>query len=189
MRLTRHFFISDDIDDLERLEEELEREGVVTPQIHVLTNDDTAAAQHNHLHQVVSLMKKDVVHSTLIGAGVGVVAAILSLLVAYAAGWSETRAGWIPFIFLAIVLLGFFTWEGGLRGIEEPNHHFRKFEKALEDGNHVFFVDLEPHQNRAVAQVLKRHKGIHFAGKARGSPHWLVTAQYRVKRFFVETFP
>ena len=32
MKLTRHFFISDDLDDLEHLEEELERSGIVTPQ-------------------------------------------------------------------------------------------------------------------------------------------------------------
>jgi hypothetical protein len=47
--------------------------------------------------------------------------------------------------FLAIVLPGFCTWEVGLIGIQKSNHHFARFEQALSDGKHIFFVDLEPH--------------------------------------------
>jgi hypothetical protein len=189
MGMKRRFFVSDDLDDLERMEEELEREGIVTPQIHVLTLDDTGMARHQHLHQVVSLMKRDIVHSTLIGAVVGVVAAVIALLTAYAAGWTETAAGWTPFIFLAIILLGFFTWEGGLRGMEEPNVHFRNFESVLNQGRHVFFVDLDPGQEYILDRIAKQHKSIEPAGSDQGSPHWIVHLQHRVKRFFVEVFP
>lgn len=189
MSMTRHFFISDDLDDLEHLEEELERAGIVTPQIHLLTNDDSAADQHNHLHKVASFMKKDIVHSTLIGAAIGACAAALVLFTAFTAGWTETAAGWMPFIFLSVVLLGFLTWEGGLWGIQKPNVHFQQFDKALEEGKHVFFVDLDPGQDEILDTVVKQHPRLQDAGMAAGAPHWLVFWQHRVTRFFVKTWP
>lgn len=188
-KLTRHFLISDDLDDLERLEEDLERSGIVFSQIHLLTLDDAEAAKHPHLHTVSALMKKDLVHSGLVGLGIGIAAAILVLLIAELAGWTQTPAGRIPFIFLAIILLGFFTWEGGLLGIETPNVHFRAFEQALEQGRHVFFVDLEPRQAALMDEVLERHPAVERAGTGPAAPHWIVRAQYRIKRFFVEVFP
>jgi hypothetical protein len=189
MKMKRYFFISEDLDDLERLEEELEREGIVTPQIHVLTMDDGAADQHHHLHQVVSFMKKDIIHSTLIGAAIGACAAILVLAVAYTAGWTNTPAGWVPFVFLAVVLLGFFTWEGGFLGIQRPNIHFRNFHQALKDGKHVFFVDLEPRQEDILQRAVQKHPSLKPAGTAAGAPHWIVSWQYHIRRFFVHTFP
>ncbi|WP_290652499.1 NAD/FAD-utilizing enzyme [Aquisalimonas sp.] len=189
MKTTRYFFISDDLDDLERLEEELEQEGIVTPQIHVLTNNESGVKHHHHLHAVTDLMKRDVVHSSLIGAAVGACLAIVVLVVAALTGWTDTPAGWVPFIFLAIVLLGFFTWEGGLRGIETPNVQFERFERALKDKKHVFFVDLEPGQEEIVERAVKRHPSLQRAGTGGGAPHWIITFQYRVKRFFTQTFP
>src|SRR5215470_17019095 len=123
MKTLRRYFISDDLDDLDAIEEQLESAGVSTPQIHVLTAHDAELDHHEHLHRVQSLMKKDIVRSTLIGAVLGVCAAVPILVVAHFAGWTHTAAGWLPFVFLAVLVLGFFTWEGGLFGIQEPNYH------------------------------------------------------------------
>ncbi len=189
MKLKRHFFISDDLDDLERFEEDLEQAGIVTPQIHVLTLNDSGAENHHHLHQVTEFMKRDVVHSTLICAVAGFCVAILVLLVAWLAGWTNTAAGWLPFVFLAIVLFGFITWEGGLRGIETPNTHFQRFERALQDGKHVFFVDVAPGQEKLVRELARNHPTAEAAGTAPGAPGWLVFSQHRLRRFFADTFP
>ena len=174
MKARRHYFISDNLDDLEVFEEQLEAAGISTPQIHVLSRNDAELEQHPHLHEVQSFMKNDVVHSTLRGAVFGVVAFVLVLVVAYLAGWTTTPAGWIPFIFLAVVLLGFCTWEGGLIGIQNPNHNFARFEQALKDGKHIFFVDLEPNQGVILARVLKTHKQVDLAGVGSSTPHWLI---------------
>ena len=188
MKMLRHYFISDNLDDLEVFEEQLENAGVSTPQIHVLSRNDAEVA-HHHLHDVTSFMKKDVIHSTKRGAMIGLCAFALILSIAYFAGWTETAAGWIPFIFLAVVLLGFCTWEGGLFGIQIPNHHFRRFEKALNDGKHIFFVDLEPGHEAVLEKLLKSHPQVELAGTGTSTPHWLIEWQKRIPRFFKETWP
>ena len=167
MKMLRHYFISNSLDDLEVFEEQLEAAGVSTPQIHVLSRKDA------------EFMKNDIVHSTIKGAVVGICAFVLVLVIAHFAGWTKTAAGWMPFIFLAIVMLGFCTWEGGLRGIQVPNHNFARFEKALTEGKHVFFVDLEPNQEAILEKVLKSHPQVELAGTGSSTQHWLVTLQQK----------
>jgi hypothetical protein len=179
MNMLRHYFISDSLDDLEVFEEQLEAAGVSTPQIHVLSRNDAEVEQHHHLHEVQSFMKNDIVHSTTLGAVIGLCASALVLAVAYFAGWTESAAGWIPFIFLAVVVLGFCTWEGGLFGIQKPNHNFARFEQALRDGKHLFFVDLEPQQEAVLEKVLKSHPQVQLAGTGASTRHWLIALQQK----------
>ena len=189
MKLQRHFLISDDLDDLEHLEEELESQGVPTPQIHVFTLDDTAAETHAHLHDVQSIMKRDVVYSMIVGALVGL-ALSLSILGATALfGWHQSAAGWIPFIFLAIIALGFCTWEGGLFGMQTLNSHFKQFKSQLDEGEHVFFCDLEPAQEQVFRKVVDAHPTAQHAGTGNPTPYWILFLQTRLTRLFGETLP
>jgi hypothetical protein len=178
--MQRHYFISNSLDDLEVFEEQLEAAGVSTPQIHVLSRNDAEVEHHHHLHEVQSLMKKDIIHSTAQGAVVGLCAFVLVLSVAHFASWTETAVGWVPFVFLAIVLLGFCTWEGGLIGIQKPNHHFRRFEKALNDGKHIFFVDLKSDQEAVLEKLLKSHPKVVLAGTGSAVPRWVITLQEKL---------
>ena len=180
MNMLRHYFISTSLDDLEVFEEQLETAGVSTPQIHVLSRNDAELERHHHLHEVQSFMKNDIIHSTELGAVVGLCAFVLVLSVAYFAGWTQSAVGWWPFIFLAVVLLGFCTWEGGLLGIQKPNHNFARFEQALKDGKHIFFVDLEPSQEAVLEQVLKFHPQVELAGTGSSAPHWIITLQRKM---------
>ncbi|MBE0627279.1 MAG: hypothetical protein IH606_20970 [Burkholderiales bacterium] len=175
--MLRHYFVSDSLDDLEVFEEQLEAAGVSVPQIHVLSRKDAEVANHQHLHEVQSFMTRDTVHSAKRGAVVGLLACVLALYVAYHAGWTDTAAGWMPFIFLAIVLLGFSTWAAGLLGIEKPNRNFARFEQDLSNGKHVFFVDLEPQQESVLKNVLQSHPQVVFAGSGSSAPHWLIAFQ------------
>lgn len=174
--MQRHYYISDDLDDLEAVEKELENRGVSTPQIHVLSENDAEVERH-HLHAIESVLKKDVVHSTELGAVVGVVVAAIILSVVYFLGWHTTAAGWIPFIFLAVVIVGFCTWEGGLIGIQIPNYQFKRFQALLKEGKHVFFVDIEPDQESILSSVVEKHPKLKVAGTGEGTPGWVVHGQ------------
>ena len=98
--MKRHYYVSTDLDDLELVEQDLERAGVSTPQIHVLSEDDDGLESH-HLHKVEAVLRKDVVHGTEMGAVVGVIAAAAIIAIAWFSGLTETYT-WVPAIFLAI---------------------------------------------------------------------------------------
>jgi len=180
--MNRHFYISDNLDDLETVESELETSGISTEHIHVLSDRDADVEQH-HLHDVNSFMKQDVVRSGEIGAIIGVPLAALVLGGAYLAGWTETAAGWMPFIFLTIVILGFSIWEGGFFGIQVPNAHFRKLKERIKEGEYIFFVDVDPNQESTLDRVIKHHPQLQMAGTGPAAPHWIVAWLYRWHQF------
>lgn len=178
--MKRHYFISDNLDDLEEVEKELESRGITTLQVHVLSQNDAEVERHK-LHEVVSFMKKDVVHSALIGAGIGLVAFLLVLAITHFSGVAQTAGSWAPFVFLAIVLLGFFTWEGGFRGIQEPNHLFLRFQKVLQEGKHILFVDVDDNQENMLKEVATSHPKLEAAGIGEAGPHWLMVWQQKLR--------
>ncbi|NND66711.1 MAG: NAD/FAD-utilizing enzyme [Halioglobus sp.] len=178
--MKRYYYISDDLDDLELVEQQLEEAGVTTPQIHVLSEDDSGLAEH-HLHPVEAVLKRDVVHGTELGAVVGVIGAALVLLSFWWFGWTETYT-WVPAIFLSIIVLGFCTWEGGLIGIGEPHVDFKRFQDDLHAGKHVLFVDLDAEQEDILRMVVAKHPKLQDAGEGNATPKAVVTAQNAFSR-------
>jgi hypothetical protein len=174
--MRRHYYISNDLDDLDHIEEELENAGVGTPQMHVLSQDDAGVAMREHLHPVEAVLKKNVVRGTEVGAVIGVIAASVVLTVSYYSGVTET-VGWVPFGFLAVVVLGFCTWEGGLFGIQEPHGDFKRFQADLKAGKHIFFVDIDEEQEAALARIVSAHPGLQQAGDGEATPKVVVEAQ------------
>ena len=179
--MKRHYFISTDLDDLETVEQDLEAAGVATPQIHVLSEDDAGVETH-HLHEVEAVLKKDVVHGTELGAVVGVIGAALILVLAWFSGLTETYT-WVPAIFLAVIVLGFCTWEGGLIGIQEPHTDFRRFQDQLHEGKHILFVDVPLEQEEILQSVVAKHPQLQDAGEGASTPSWVVGAQRKWTRF------
>lgn len=185
--MLRHYYVTDDLDELELVEKELEQQGFTEPQIHVLSENDAAVEDHQ-LHEVAAVLKKDVVHSTEVGAVIGVLGVIILLVTVYFMGWHLSEVGWMPFIFLAIVVLGFCTWEGGLIGIQRPNVNFERFQKLLKQGHHILFVDVDPDQELAIANVMQAHPKVSASGFGESTPHWVVRAQDKFKSF-MKTMP
>lgn len=61
--MLRGYLISDDLDDLAIIEQELKTQGIATPQIQVLSENDAEVGLH-HLPEVAPVLKSDVVHAT-----------------------------------------------------------------------------------------------------------------------------
>lgn len=174
MNTLRHYFVSDDLDDLDLLEQELEAGGVENLQIHVLSNDDLGVANHIHLHAVQSLFKSDVIRSGEIGAIVGLMGAAIIIVSAYLLGLPQLNVGWMPYIFLSVVVFGFSTWEGGFIGFQRPNRHYKEFQAALAEGMHVFIVELDPEQEPVLERLLLKHQRLEEKGTEIGQPHWVL---------------
>ena len=78
--MKRFYYISDNLDDLERIEHQLEAGGIARPQIYMLSNDDVGL-ENRDVNRVASFLKTDVIHAGEIGAVLGVAVASLILLV------------------------------------------------------------------------------------------------------------
>ncbi len=185
--MKRHYYISDSLDELSAVQRELTQKGVTSPQIHVLSWDDAEVARRE-LNEVEAVLKKDVVNSMNRGALVGVAASLGVLLFGYVSGFADSALGWMPIIFLAVVVLGFCTWLGGFYGIQEPHHQFKRFQQDLESGRHVFFVDLYPEQEAVMDELVGRTMGLRHAGDDASVPSWVVQFQNRWRNF-VEVMP
>ena len=183
MKTLRHYFISDNLDDIDLLEEQLEAGGISSVQIHVLSKDEVGVASHIHLHEVASLLRQDTLHSAQVGAMVGFLAAVLIIAVAWVLDLPDQIAGWAPYALLSIIVFGLCIWEGGLFGIQEPNHHYRQFQAALEQGKHVFFVDLDKAQERILSESLKDHPSLELQSMESGAPRWMISAYGRLVGF------
>jgi hypothetical protein len=185
--MLRHYYISDNLDELKDIEQELENGGISSPHFHVLSDNDAEVEKH-HLNAIEPVLKQDVVHSTELGAVIGVISASLVLFVAYFMEWYMSPVGWLPFGFLAVVVLGFCTWEGGLIGIQLPNYQFKRFRKLLSKGKHVFFVDVSQEQETLLNDVVSRHPGLVVAGTGEATPGWVVKGQDKFQSF-MKTMP
>jgi len=186
--MKRHFYITNDLDDLDNLEAELEESGIYKPQIHVLSKNDTDVDRHKHLHNIEAVFKQDVVHGTIIGALLGAGLALLALSAVYLTGLTETYS-WYPFLFLAVVLFGFGTWVGGFYGIQTPHKDFKKFQNILNAGNHVFIVDTDPSQEVILEKIISFHPELKKAGTGSATPRWVVMGQQTFKDVTTTTFP
>lgn len=166
--MDRHYYISDDLDVLEDLQNDLVNRGIDPVRIHVLTEQDGEASAH-HLNEVDSLTKKDIIGGGLRGAAVGLCLAAIILLLAFFTGLLATV--WtVPILFLAVVVLGFCTWEGGLIGVHAPNPDVRKFKEQLKNGQHVLFVDLEENERNPVESAVAARNKVQSAGTGKPEP-------------------
>jgi hypothetical protein len=179
--MKRFYFFSDDLDELAQVEQELKSAGIATPQIHVVSRDD-AGAERRGLHKVQDFMRRDVVRTGFIGAGIGMTLALVILFGAYLSNAPE-KVTWIPFIFFALIALGFCTWEGGLFGLHRPHHELRKMEKRVSKGQHVLFVDMEPQKIPVLHRIQARHQGLQSIGEGAATPEWVVRAQQKWQEF------
>jgi hypothetical protein len=108
--------------------------------------------------------------------------ATLMLGIAGITGLTGTLAGWTPFIFLAVVIFGFCTWEGGLYGIQEPNRAFESFDADLEQGRHIIFVDAEPAEKNALLNVMQTYEQLVLKQIALGRPAWIIRFSNKWRR-------
>ncbi|MBU71832.1 NAD/FAD-utilizing enzyme [Spongiibacter sp.] len=184
--MKRYFFLADNLDKLAAIEHDLQENGLSRPQIHVLSHDDCGVTRRR-LNDVEAVLRKDVVYAMQRGAIIGAAGATLALAAAHYSGLT-TAVGWAPFVFLAIVVLGFFTWEGGLLGIQEPHRDFRRFEQALNSGRHLLVIDVNSHEQNLLNRVTAHYPELEFSGTGDGAPNWFIGLQNKWRNF-VEVMP
>ena len=163
--MKRFYYTGDSLDELERVQRDLESCCIPRSQIYLLSNDDVGLDNHD-VNRVASFLKTDVIRLGEIGALLGLAIAAAILLVTHLSGIAA-QVGWVPFVFLAIVSFGFTTWEAGFIGIQRPNTHFIRFQEALAQGRHVLFVETRVQDKKKLKMVFKSHPNVKRAGSER----------------------
>ena len=174
------FFIADNLEDVERIEQSMELQGFADNQYHVLSENDEAT-ERKQLHDVSSIFKRDLVHSAEVGALIGAGVAALILLLSYTAGWTTGTFGWTPAFAVALLAFCFCTWEAAFLGFQIPNSEFKRFSSVLKQGKHVFFVDLNREQLKTFEPVMKWHPELKEAGIGEGIPSWFQKSSHNIR--------
>lgn len=178
--MNRYYYVSDNLDALEHLQDELEHRGVDIERIHVLSDRDSEVSAR-HVNDVDSLAKKDLIRYGLRGALVGLALALTILVIALATGLMATIWA-IPILFLAAIALGFCTWEGGLIGAHLPSRDVQQFQRELSEGRHVLFVDAEDRETAVVDHALGAHPEIMRAGTGKPEPNMMWRTRQSIRK-------
>ncbi len=187
--MKRRYFIAEDLAGIKSLEQSLLANNFENAQLHVYSwNDALIEGDKFDYHEINDFQKRDVWRSGIRGLILGTAVAIALVLTAYTLGWTSTAAGWIPIIFLAVAAVGFFTWEGGLHGIQEPNKDFSQFADALKDGKHVFFVDYSKAQESILEETVRERNDLIIAKDTAGPPAWMISGQTNIAKL-VDALP
>ena len=152
------YYLSKDMDELETLHDELIKGGLTDNQIHVLSDHEGDAEAH-HIKTVNPFLKTDIVRSVIIGFFIGLAFAILIASIPTIFEFNSPVVS-LPFIFVAIVFLGFSTWEGVLWGIQTANHKFASVMEKVHEGQHLLIVDYSEAKEDKVEQIHHTHPAL-----------------------------
>ena len=149
------YYLSDNLDELEQVHDELIDCGLKDSQIHVLSEHE-ADVQKHHMRNVNSISRTGMLTFMVKGALVGSVLAAFVIALSYLMGVSSSV--WMaPFVFAAVMALGFSVWEAGLMGLHRLNSRFSAFKDELDQGEHMLILDFAGKQQSFVESVLSKH--------------------------------
>jgi hypothetical protein len=184
--MKRFYYVSNDLNDLEKAELDLVSAGYDREQVHVLSQQD-AEIEKRHLHEVSPFARVDLIHFAMMGAAIGAVLAVVVLLVATAFK-PVTAVDWLPFAILAVVLFLFSTWEGGFYGIQVHSAEYQRFADVLNSGYHVLMIDADTRERWSLQRIMAYHSSLTDAGEGRARPEWLISSE-RNFHAFVKAMP
>jgi len=152
------YYLSEDLNELEQVHDELIETGLRDTHIHVFSDDEANVEMH-HMRNVNPFLKTNVLKALCIGVGIGLFMGALMMSVPFVFGFSAS-IGSIPFTLGGLFLLGFATWEGGLLGLQKAHPKFLKVLNRVHKGNHLLIVDYKEEKAIQVHRVKREHPAL-----------------------------
>lgn len=152
------YLMSKDLEEMKAIEQDLVGEGIDPHHIHIMSDDESGLHKHQ-LQPVNQFVKTDIIRCTLWGCMIGIVLSMFTLSMPALLDYSSAIET-LPFIFLAIILLGISTWEGGLWGIQVMNRRFKNLEDDLHHGQHLMIVDYNQPDDALFTDILQSHTSV-----------------------------
>lgn len=157
-------FLLDNLDESDDLQDDLARLGVAHNDVHFLTKH-AEEFQHHHVHSASLFEERDIIHSGLRGAILGLFVSIfIIVLSAITEPW-----GW-DIQLEHMILMGFFLtafggWLGGLYGIGHQNYRVAPYYQHLEDGKALMLVYSSSEKENSIRRTIEsKHPLVRFLG-------------------------
>ena len=181
--MKRQYFIADNLESIKQLENILLANYFEYEQLHVFNwNDKLVNKSRFNYREINDCQKRNMWRSGLRGLVIGLTTAAILLTIVYSLGLYTNPAGWIPFVFLAIVAIGFFAWEGGIHGIQKQDEVCSRFMEALRNGQVVFFVDFTRNQEEILNEAINAQRELVATKDSAAPPDWMVNGQVKLKK-------
>ena len=155
--MKRLYYLTDTLNSVSQISDDLHNKGVTDWHIHVLSKDE-AGLYHRHVHSAHLFQQNDVIHSGELGAMLGGTISLITVFVlcVILPFISEPIPPMIPLIVAAIFTL-FGAWSGGLVGSMRDNYKIAQFHDDIEQGKHLIMVDVHKPQEQQVRQQLRQY--------------------------------
>lgn len=179
--MKRYYFVTDDLDDLAAVEDDLKAYGISPLQMHLLSDAD-AELQRRGMENTESLWRNNIFRSMRNGFLTGMVLAAILMAGGWLAGL-ESSVSWAILSVVSAIIWGFCTWEAGFKGFQQPHDQYGRFLQYVKSGKHLFFVDVNEPQREAVNAVLKTHRHLEPMGTEEGESRWAFEMRSGWNRF------
>ena len=164
MQRERLYYLTDNIESVESITEDLKTIGVEYNHYHVLSRDDDGIKRH-HLHSASPLDKYDIVHMGERGVLLGFIAGLVLALSLVISQPFDLSVGWIGFMSVLIFVTFFGAWVGGMAGLGSENYKISKFHDELEEGQYLVMIDTTIEHEAEVRELMEReHQEAHWGG-------------------------
>ena len=139
--------------------------GMNNGQLHFL-NRDANSLEKLQVHRTNIFEEKDIGHSGLYGALVGLACGVLFSVVLGATALSE-YLNLQTLLFVWGVFAFFGGWAGGLVGLSRENHHIERFHDAIDHGETLLMVDTydDREEEKAKDVMFHRHNEATYQGE------------------------
>jgi hypothetical protein len=152
--MKRIYFLVPDIATTKKVVDEMLLARIEEKHIHVIAKSGTPL---ENLPEANLLQKSDFIPAVEQGLGLGGTSGILAGLVAIALpGTAMVMAGGI-LLGATLAGAGVGAWLGGMVGMSGDNRQLKKFEGAIEAGEILLLVDVEPKRVEEIEACVEKH--------------------------------
>jgi hypothetical protein len=150
--MKRLYYLTSEIESVEKISRDLHGEGITDWNFHVLSKDEAGLYRRN-INSATPWQELDIVHTalrgTLIGAALGLLGGLVIMYI--------TTFG-LPSLFLMLVVGALFgTWAGGFVGISHENYKITRFHDDIEAGKYLIMVDAHPDEQHRVQTIMAKY--------------------------------
>lgn len=151
--MKQQYYLVEDIDNVERICDDLHKAGVEDKRIHIVS-DDLDAIESHHLHQAREIDETDIVRFSERGALIGIIFGLLFLIVSMRYKPFGLEVEGVAAVMITILIVGFCTWWGGIIGAYFTNYRISAFKQAIRGNKFLIMLDVPSNLSKNIRNMM-----------------------------------